>query len=244
MKTVILCGGKGTRYDIDKPKSLAMIVNKSIIHHLMDIYSYQGFDEFILCLGWKQEYIKEYFLKKCHYFNIEFVDTGQESNTAKRLKLIEEHIPKDDKEFFLTYADALANIDLIKLQARHMTNRNIVTLTAVRPTNQFGILEFDNAGNVVEFKEKPKMSEFINGGFFICNKKIFNYIDLDKNQELEKDILVELVNNHQLGAYKHNNKNSFWETLNTSKDEINLNNILSKCVRNNEVLPWLDIEIS
>lgn len=238
MKTVILSGGKGTRYDIDRPKSLAMIGNKSIIHHVMDIYSHQGYKDFILCLGWKQEEIIEHLLKVTHNYEIDFIDTGQDSHTAKRLKLIEKYIPKEDRDFFCTYADGLSNVNLMKLNARHVTNKNIATLTAVRPTNQFGTLSFNGNGNVTEFKEKPKMSEYINGGFFIFNRKIFDYIDTDKNQELEKDILVKLAEDNQLGAYKHED---FWETLNNLKDEINLNNILTKCTKEGKQPIWLNV---
>jgi glucose-1-phosphate cytidylyltransferase len=225
MKVVILCGGKGVRYNIDKPKSLAMIGDKPIIRHLMDIYSQQGFNEFILCLGWKQEDIIDYFSKAEHKYKITFVDTGQESHTAKRLKLIEQYIPKEDENLFCTYADGLSNIDLTKLQARHLANKNIATLTAVRPINQFGVLVFDKSENIVRFEEKPKMIQYINGGFFIFNKKIFDYIDVNKNQELEKDILTELAYNNELGSYKHE---GFWETLNTPKDEIMLNELYRK----------------
>jgi len=241
MKVVILSGGKGSRYDVDKPKSLAMIGNKPIIHHLMNIYAKQGYKEFILCLGWKQEEIVRYFITHKHGYKIDFNDTGQDSHTAKRLKLIEKYIPKEDKNFFCTYADGLANVDLMRLCARHLTNKNIATLTTVQPTNQFGILEFNGNGNVKEFKEKPKMVEYINGGFFIFNRKIFDYIDIEKNQELEKDVLTKLAEDNQLGSYKHDTKNVFWETLNTLKDEINLNNILTKCTKNGKEPLWLDI---
>jgi len=241
MKTVILCGGKGTRYDIDRPKSLAIIGNKPIIHHLMDIYGHQGHKEFILCLGWKQEDIIKYFLSHKHNYIITFIDTGQESHTAKRVKLIEKYIPKEDKDFFCTYADGLANINLMKLCARHITNRNIATLTVVQPTNNFGTLTFDGNGNVIEFKEKPKMIEYINGGFFIFNRRIFDYIDDDKNEELEKDVLTKLAKDNRLGAYKHDDKSSFWKTLNTQKDEIKLNNILTECIKKGKNPIWLNI---
>lgn len=238
MKVVILAGGKGTRYDSDKPKALATIGNKAIIHHLMDIYHKQGYNEFILCLGWRQEDIINHLIRVPHDFNISFIDTGQESHTAKRLKLIQDYIPKEDKEFFCTYADGLANIDLMKLQARHATNKNIATLTAVRPTNNFGTLLFDDNENVIDFKEKPKLKDYINGGFFIFNKKIFDYIDLDKNQELEKDILTKLAKDNQLGAYKHE---GFWKTVNTPKDEIHLNNVLTECTEKCKQPIWLRI---
>ena len=238
MKTIILAGGKGVRYDADKPKALAMIGDKPIIHHLMDTYKQQGFNEFILCLGWRQKNIINYFSKIKHNYNIAFVDTGQDSHTAKRLKLIENYIPKEDENFFCTYTDGLANVDLSKLQVRHLTHKNIATLTTVQPINQFGVLIFNENDNIIRFEEKPKMIEWVNGGFFIFNKKIFDYINLDKNEELEKDILTKLANNGELGSYKHE---GFWETLNNPKDEANLNELYRKRTLHNEILDWLRI---
>lgn len=239
MKVVILAGGKGVRYDKDKPKALAMIGNKPIIFHLMDIYKQQGYNDFILCLGWKQDIISNYILNTENDYNIKCVDTGIENYTAKRIKLIESYIPKNDENFLCTYVDGLSNVDLGNLINKHLKNKKIVTLTAVRPINQFGILEFDNNNNIIGFKEKPKMNEFVNGGFFVFNKKIFNYIDLNKNQELEKDILTKLLEDKQLCVFKCDNENFFWETINNIKDEINLNNLYNKCMENNEKLMWL-----
>lgn len=239
MKVVILCGGKGVRYNVDKHKALAMIGNKPIIHHLIDIYLQQGFNEFILCLGWRQESIIKYFENIKYNFNITFVDTGQDSHTAKRIKLIEKYIPEEDSNFLCNYCDGLSNVNLIKLQARHLTHRKLATLTAVRPLNQFGVLIFDENENIIELQEKPKMREYINGGFFIFNKKIFDYIDIDKNQELEKDILTKLANDEELGSYKHED---FWITLNTPKDEILLNDLYRKRDTYGDTLDWLKIE--
>jgi len=140
----------------------------------------------------------------------------------------------------VSYADGLANVNLINLKARHLTYNNMVTLTAIRPINQFGEIIFDENDSIIKFKEKPRMKAYINGGFFIMNKKVFDYINIEKNQELEKDILTKLADIGQLGAYKHN---SFWETLNTPKDEINLNNIFNDYTytKNYKKLPWLTI---
>jgi len=236
MKVVILAGGRGTRYDTDKPKYLASIGGKPLIQHLIDIYVKQGYDEIILCLGWKKEETINYFTKSDNNCTITFIDTGLNNNTAKRLKCVERYI--EDDAFMLNYADGLANVNLMKLEARHLTNRNVCTLTAVRPYNQFGTLKFNSDGNVIEFEEKPLMKSYINGGFFICNKKIFDWIDENKNQELEKDILVELAKNNQLGAYKHE---GYWETLNTVKDELRISNLYHERIANCEVLDWLMI---
>lgn len=239
MKVVLLCGGKGTRYDTDRPKYLATIGDKPLIQHVMDIYIKQGYDEFILCLGWKKEETVEYFTNNhWHDCFIEYVDTGIESNTAKRLKLIENYLSDKDDTFMCNYADGLANVNLMKLEARHLTNKNIGTLTAVKPYNPFGELRFDDNGNVTTFEEKPKMDTYVNGGYFIFNRKIFDWIDNNKNQELEKDILVELAKNNQLGAYKHND---FFITMNTRKDELELSNLYHKREKINEELDWLKI---
>lgn len=240
MKIVLLCGGKGVRYSSDKPKALALIGNFPIIYHLINSYVLQGYNDFVIALGWKQEEIKDYFFNNLNNsdlkrFNIEFVDTGQETHTAKRLKLIENIIPKEDDSFFCNYCDGLANVDLTKLQVRHLTHKNIATLTAVRPVNQFGELIFDDNGSVIKFEEKPRLKEYINGGFFLFDRKIFDYIDTRKNQELEKDVLVKLAEMEELGAYKHE---GFWETLNNNKDEIRLNEVYDKCIKENIPLPW------
>jgi glucose-1-phosphate cytidylyltransferase len=236
MKVVILAGGKGTRYDTDKPKYLASIGGKPVIQHLMDIYVKQGYDELILCLGWKKEETIKYFTKSDNNCSITFVDTGLESNTAKRLKLVENYITDDN--FMCNYSDGLSNVNLMKLEVRHLTNKNIATLTAMKPRNPFGELKFDAKGNVTDFKEKPKMDTYVNGGFFIFNRKIFDWIDENKNQELEKDILVKLAQENQLGAYKHDD---FFITLNTRKDELEISNLYYERTKNNEELDWLRI---
>lgn len=236
MKVVILAGGKGVRYNTDKPKALAMVGDKPIILHLMNLYSCQGYKNFIVAVGWKQEEIIKYMKIINTTYSIEFVDTGQHNNTAKRLKIIEKYIPSTDENFFCTYSDGLSNVNLSELQKKHSTYNNIATLTAVRPINQFGTLCFDDHNNIIEFKEKPKMTEYINGGFFIFNKKIFDYININKNQELEKDILTYLAIKNKLGSYKHE---GFWETINTPKDESRLNELYKKRINNNELLDWL-----
>lgn len=238
MKVVILCGGKGTRYDIERPKALAMIGDKPIIQHVMEIYCIQGFNSFILATGWKGENIEDYFRSLDKKFDIIFVDTGIDSNTGQRVKLIEDYIPKEDKNFFCTYSDGIANIDMYKLLARHTTYKNIITITAVRPYHQFGIIKFDDNDNILGFEEKPRMNEYINGGFFVFNKKIFDNINEKNNEELEKHIFLRILSKHGLGTYKHE---EFWDTLNTQKDEIRLNELYNYSINNNTKLDWYDI---
>ncbi len=238
MKTIILCGGKGTRYNIDKPKVLAMIGNKSILHHVIDIYSTQGFKDFILAIGWKGGCIKEYFESTnleldC---NITFVDTGENTNTGGRVKLVRDYIPEKDKYFFCTYADGIANVDLNRLNTTHVSKGNIATITIIRPYNQFGVVKVDEYDQIKNFEEKPKMKEYTNGGFFVFNRDIFDYVE--NNDELEVQVFERLLHKNSLGAFRHE---GFWDTLNTPKDEIRLNNIYNERTKSKENLDWLNI---
>lgn len=239
MKIVILCGGKGMRYDANRPKVLAMIGDKSILHHVMEIYSMQGFKDFILATGWKGIYIREYFesIEPKPNYDIKFVDTGENTNTGERIKLIQDYIPENDKYFFCTYADGVANIDLHKLNIFHTSKENIATVTVIRPYNQFGVVKIGNNDQIESFEEKPRMNEYTNGGFFIFNKEIFDHIE--NNDELEVQVFNRLVHKNSLGAFRHE---EFWDTLNTPKDEIRLNNIYNKRIANNENLDWFDIK--
>jgi glucose-1-phosphate cytidylyltransferase len=232
MQTVILCGGKGLRYSSEIPKSLAMIGDKPIIQHLMDIYSHQEYNDFILCLGYKKDVIINYFNSIKHDFNIEFVDTGEESNTAERIRLLEKYIIDDD--FFVTYSDGIADVNLDELLEMHDKCKLTATLTAVHPYNTYGIINIGHDGRVTKFNEKPKMKEFINAGFFAFNKKIFEYIN--KDEDLEVDILPRLCNEGLLYAYKHD---GFWDTLNNTKDEIRLNELYNIYMERNIPLPWV-----
>lgn len=238
MKVVILAGGKGFRYESDVPKSLAMIGNKSILLHIMDIYFNQGYNDFILCLGHKKEKIIEHFNNIRHGYNIKFIDTGEDSNTAHRIKLIEKHIPKEDEHFFVTYSDGLANIDLDMLYRQHKKLDSIATMTIVRPNHQYGLVKTDILGRVIEFIEKPRMKEYVSAGFMIFKNNIFDHIS-SNNKDLEIDILPRLSYEGKLGAYKHER---FWATINTIKDQINLDNLYKECMVQNKELPWRSLK--
>lgn len=220
MKVVILCGGEGTRlmeYTHKVPKPLVKIGSKPILWHIMKFYACQGFNDFILCLGYKGDQIKEYF-KNEKEFKIKFVDTGLKSNKAERIKQIEEYITED--EFFVAYGDDLSNVDIKKLLEYHKSQNKIVTLTAIRPYSQFGILQFHENNTITGFKEKPLLDHWINGGFFVFNKQIFKY--LKKGMELEKEVFEQLVKENQVLAFKHE---GFWKCMNTFKDTLELNKI-------------------
>lgn len=222
MQVIVLCGGKGTRlseYTEEIPKPLIEIGPKPILWHLVQMYKKFGHKDFIFCLGHKGNKIKEYFQNE-KGVNIEFVDTGIETNKAERIQKVKHLIKGDD--FFVTYGDDLSDVDLNKLYQFHKKNKKIVTLTAVNLESPFGILEL-NKDNVIGFKEKPKLEHFMNGGFYVFNRKIFNF--MKKGYDLEKDILRELAKSKQIAAFKHK---GFWKSMNTLKDVIELNELYSK----------------
>lgn len=223
MKTVILCGGKGMRFREHTnliPKPMALIGEKPILWHIMKIYSQFGFNEFILCLGYQGEVIEEYF-KDTPEWGIIFEHTGMETNTGGRIKKIEKHI--NDDVFFATYGDGLADIDLNKLLKFHTNHGKIATLTTVKPCSQFGMLELDGDDFILDFKEKPLLDIWINGGFFVFNKDVFDYIGM--NDVLEGEVLERLVRIRELVAYKHQ---GFWKCMDTYKDNIELNEMWNK----------------
>lgn len=220
MEVVILCGGRGTRMGSDElPKALFPIGRKPILWHIMNIYSHYGFKDFILCLGYKGNKIKEYFANAKDW-NIKFADTGLDTNTGGRINRIREHIKGNS--FFATYGDGLADIDLNKLLDFHRSHNKAATLTAVRPSSPFGIVGIDaHTASVTHFEEKPVLDHWINGGFFIFNKDAFRYIK--EADILEKDTFVRIVKDNNLAAYKHN---GFWECMDTYKDNLRLNQLM------------------
>lgn len=230
MEVVILCGGKGTRLKElteDIPKPLVEIDSKPIIWHIMKIYSYYGFNDFILCLGYKGRMIEEYFKKNnSERWNIKFVDTGEDTNKGQRLKMVENHIKGDN--FFVAYGDDVADVNIKKVLDYHLARGKIATLTAINPESPFGIIEIDGKNDIIEFKEKPKLDHWINGGFFVFKKKIFDYITDD--YDLEKEVFEELVKEMQICAFKHP---GFWKCMNTFKDTTELNELWEK-----KKAPW------
>lgn len=247
MKVVIFAGGIGSRITEEshlKPKPMIEIGCKPILWHLMKIYSSQGFNDFIICLGYKGHIIKEYFLNYYLYnsdllinvksnnvqvynantedFKVTLIDTGLDTKTAGRLYRIREHI--NDDNFFLTYGDGLANINLKDELKFHKNHGKIATMTVVQPDGKYGSLEFDSDQKVTHFKEKPKGDgTWINGGFFILNKQVFN--DLGQNSDnimFEEQPLEELTNKRELMVYKHT---GFWKCMDAMRDKIILDEL-------------------
>jgi len=246
MKTVILCGGKGRRLEREteyKPKPLVEIGGRPILWHIMKNYSHQGFQDFILCLGYRGNMIKEYFLNLEEMSNdfildlrnkdkftlsdnnrlearVYFIDTGWESMTGARVARIKKHIGEDE-DFFLTYGDGLADINLNKLYEYHKKMGKIATITSVNPVYWFGLVEL-NEGLVKRFDEKPDMKDLINGGFMVFNRRIFDYLSEEASCVLEQEPLRRLAREGQLAAYQHK---SFWKCMDTQKDVDELNRI-------------------
>lgn len=246
MKVVILCGGRGTRLKEEtqvRPKPLVEIDGKPILWHIMKIYAHYGFNEFVLCLGYKGRMIKEYFLNyemmasdltlklgsndvKIHNqsqekdWMITFAETGEEAQTGARVKRIEKYIEGD--LFMLTYGDAVANINIKNLLEFHKSHGKIGTITGVHPSSRFGELVIKE-NQVVQFTEKPQIKEgFINGGFFVFNKKFFNYLKGDDNCYLEREPLEKLASDEKLMVYAHK---SFWQCMDTYRELEILNNL-------------------
>ncbi len=242
MKVVILAGGRGSRLSEETtriPKPMVEIGGKPIIWHIMKSYSHYGFNDFIVCLGYKSYMIKEYF---SHYFlhmsdvtidmkknetqvhstvsepwKITLVDTGLETMTGGRVKRIEKYVKGET--FMLTYGDGVSNIDIPKLLEFHQSHGKILTVTAVQLMGRFGALKLTPKDKVKGFQEKPKGDlRWINGGFFVAKPEIFDYIPGDETL-FEKEPLENLAKANEMFAYKHS---GFWYPMDALRDKIHL----------------------
>ena len=233
MKTVILCGGRGTRlgeHGKSVPKALVRIGNEPIIRHLIELYAHFGLNDFVVCLGFLADEIRNYFAQSAQGLNIRLVDTGLDTNTGGRIKKAQEFL-EDEETFCVTYGDGLADIDIEKLLAFHRSHGKIGTLTAVHPVSNFGLLDVSPDGQVENFREKPVLKEWVNGGFFVFERAIFNY--LDDNSVLEGEPLTRLSEQGELMAYRHD---GFWKCMDTYKDSLEFNELW------NEGAPWQHIK--
>ncbi len=250
MKVVIFAGGRGTRIAEEshlKPKPMIEIGGKPILWHIMKIYEKHGFNEFIVCLGYKGYAIKEYFINyfshnaditielqnnsiEVHHTNAEnfkvtLVDTGLETMTAGRLQKVQKYI--QDDTFLLTYGDGVSDININELLAYHHSHGKLATMTAIIPEGRFGTMDIDNDGVVKSFKEKPKDdNHWINGGFFVLNKDVFKYLDKDMTTIMwEQEPLVRLTDDKQLMTYKHK---GFWKCMDAMRDKEELEYMWNK----------------
>jgi glucose-1-phosphate cytidylyltransferase len=215
MKVVILAGGFGTRlgeHTKHIPKPMIKICGKPILIHIINHYYKYGFKDFIIATGYKQEVIKKYFKKKFK-FKVKIIFTGKKTMTGGRILRLKKYL---NEPFMLTYGDGVSNINLKKLLSFHNKNKKIATLSAVRPPARFGAIKI-NKNTVKYFKEKSKLDEgWINGGFFVMDPKILNYIKNDTTF-LEKEPLVNLSKKNQLNAYKHH---GYWQCMDTYRDKL------------------------
>ena len=226
MKAVILAGGYGTRIsDFDnkesilRPKPMIEIGGNPILWHILKIYSSYDINDFVICCGYKGEQIKEYFGNlDSTLWDIQLVDTGLDTMTGGRLKRIQDHV---DDTFCVTYGDGLSDIDINRLISFHKEKKSLVTLTAVHPPERFGVLNL-SGDYVTEFHEKHSgQSSWINGGFFVFEPGIFDYLQ-DDLTILEKTPLETLAKEKKLTAFKHN---GFWYSMDTLRDKKHLENL-------------------
>lgn len=247
MKVVILAGGYGTRLSeetINIPKPMVEIGGKPILWHIMKIYSHYGYNDFIICLGYKGYVIKEYFMNyfmhlsditvdlsnggikvhnsKAENWKVTLVDTGTDTMTGGRIKRIKDHL--DGERFMLTYGDGVGDVNIKALVKFHESHGKLATMTAVQPSGRFGALRINDEKKVESFVEKPAGDgAWINGGFFVLEPQVIDYIK-DDSTTWEREPLENLTKESQLFAYKHE---GFWRPMDTLRDKIELERLWS-----------------
>lgn len=218
-KVVILCGGLGTRLREEtevKPKPLVEVGGKPILWHIMKLYAARGFTDFILCLGYKGDMIREYFSKhNGEKWNIQFTDTGENTNSGGRIKRVQKLV--DGDYFLATYGDGVSDLDMNDSIKFHLAHGKIATMTGVHPWSKYGKVVTDKSGLVTHFVEKPILEDRINGGFFVFSRKFFDY--LGDNDVLEAEPFAKLVKEKQIMLYAYD---GFWHCLDTYKDKLDL----------------------
>jgi glucose-1-phosphate cytidylyltransferase len=253
MKAVILAGGMGTRLREEtefRPKPMVEIGDRPILWHIMKTLSTQGVDDFVICLGYKGDDIKDFFLNyeaRTHDISVKLgrnkgvvqhsesnsenwtvtlANTGALTQTGGRINMIKKYV--EGERFLCTYGDGLADLNLNALIAYHESHGKIATVTSVRPTNRFGAMQIDDDHSVTKFVEKPLTEKRVNGGYFIFEPGIFNY--LNNESTLEKEPLENLALNGELKAYLHD---GFWQPMDTYRETIELNELWE-----NHKAPW------
>ena len=257
MKTIILCGGLGTRISEETdllPKPMIQIGGKPILWHIMKIYSYYGYNEFIILLGYKGYMIKEYF---SNYFlhqsdvtinlanneiqihnnstepwKVTLIDTGLNTMTGGRIKKVQKYV--GDETFMLTYGDGVSDVDINQLLRFHKSHGKTITMTAVQPDGRFGALNIEN-DKITKFLEKPKGDgTWINGGFFICEAKVFEYIAERDSTIFEREPLENLAKDGEMYAFKHH---KFWKPMDTLRDKLQLERMIEE--NNADWMKWV-----
>jgi len=258
MKVCILCGGYGTRIrDVadNIPKPMIPIGEYPILWHIMKYYAAWGHDRFVLCLGYKGDIIRDFFFnyrlhttdftidmsgnspvdyhtdQTAESWKVTLAETGQHAMTGARIKKVRRYLC-DDESFMLTYGDGVGNIDIEKLLAFHNSHGKILTVTGVRPPGRFGELQCTDNGLVTEFNEKPQSTGGrISGGFFVCRREIFDYIEDREGTVFEEEPLRNLVSDHEMMVFKHD---GFWQPMDTSREYKILNQIYEE-----KKAPWV-----
>lgn len=244
MKSVLLAGGLGTRLREEtefKPKPMVEIGGRPILWHIMKLFENYGFNDFVICAGYKSEVIKNYYSNLSNWtdnmniklnrnasiqfdnlslpdWEVSISDTGKETMTGGRIKKIQDRVGSET--FFCTYGDGLADVNIANLLEFHKSHGKIATVTAVHPTSRFGQLHINDDGLVSEFSEKPLTDEWINGGFFVFNSEIFDFLEI--NSVLERDVLPVLAKIGQLGAFRHE---GYWQPMDTYREYMVLNEL-------------------
>jgi glucose-1-phosphate cytidylyltransferase len=253
MKAVLLAGGLGTRMREEtefRPKPMVEVGGRPVLWHIMKVLGTQGITDFVICAGYKSEYIKNYFYNYgasnldftvrlgdqsstvFHGSHEEFdwtvtvADTGESTMTGGRIKMIEKYV--EGETFLATYGDGIADIDLSELSSFHQSHGKTATMTVTQPTSRFGVVDIGESGLVSRFREKPKVNDWINMGYFVFSPEIFSY--LTQESVLEEEPLRLLASAGELGAYKHN---SFWQPMDTYREYLALNEIW-----NTNEAPW------
>lgn len=246
MKTIILSGGLGYRLKEEtefKPKPMVLIGGKPILWHIMKIYAHYGFNEFIIALGYKGDYIKQYFINQKHIshdftlhtgtgytklhkngsaknrdnFKITFVDTGEETLPGERILRVKDFIPKEDEHFMVTYGDGVCDLNLKELVKFHKQQNTIATITGVHPRSKYGLISIDAKNIAKKFIEKPVLKEWVNGGFMVFKRKALKYFNPG---EMEHEALKKFIKEDQLSVYIHD---GFWHCMDTYNDVDSLN---------------------
>ena len=223
MKCIILAGGRGSRlseYTTKIPKPMVKIGSIPILEHIINYYLSFGVKQFYIAGGYKYKIIKNYFKKKK---NIKVLNTGLNTLTGKRIKLLEKYFDKNE-DFFLTYGDGVSNININKLYGFHKKKKKILTLSAVHPTARFGELKLSK-GKILNFHEKPQLLQgWINGGFFVVNSKFFQVLTY-KNVMLEREPIQKLIKLNEINAYQHK---GFWYCMDNLRDKQVLDNLIKE----------------
>jgi glucose-1-phosphate cytidylyltransferase len=247
MKAFILCGGQGTRLREQteaRPKPMVEVGGKPILWHIMKTYAHYGIDDFVLCLGYKGDMIKDYFLnyeaRNCDFtvtlganqgvevhgshhhedgWRVTLCDTGEDTMTGARVKRASRHLDPQEQTFFMTYGDGLIDMDLRAVLAFHKSHPGVATMTAVRPPSRFGELQHVD-GRVVLFNEKPQVSEgLINGGYLVLDRAFLDYLTDDTACVLERDGLERCADDGRLYVFEHD---GYWQCMDTHRDWLHL----------------------